>query len=200
MIRLPPTSIGLSESDIHFHLRQVSVYQSLRAQGFNKEDIQRYYAEHQALKKACENECESPSERTASWGSADVLRGSVESEEFPTGLPPTPGFRCAGQLLRGHLKTSAKSLQLQGLFQLALPAQIRPAFKDTLLPHPRHQLCLLHLLRLSYHSIYPIATPQFVRAHFCASTRMPVLRTPLLRQSQIQELTRMDKIKISRSP
>ncbi len=44
MIRLPPTSISLSESDIQFHLREINIYQSLLEQGFKLQDIQRYYA------------------------------------------------------------------------------------------------------------------------------------------------------------
>ena len=44
MIRLPPTSISLSESDINLHLREISIYQSLLQQGFTREAIQGYYA------------------------------------------------------------------------------------------------------------------------------------------------------------
>ena len=44
MIRLPPTSISLSESDIHSHLREINIYQSLLQQGFTRDSIQQYYA------------------------------------------------------------------------------------------------------------------------------------------------------------
>ena len=44
MIRLPPTSISLSESDIHLHLREINIYQSLLQQGFTRDAIQQYYA------------------------------------------------------------------------------------------------------------------------------------------------------------
>ena len=44
MIRLPPTSISLSESDIHLHLKEINIYQSLLQQGFTKDAIQQYYA------------------------------------------------------------------------------------------------------------------------------------------------------------
>ena len=48
MIRLPPTSISLSENDLQHHLHQIDVYHGLLAQGFKKKDILRYYAEHEA--------------------------------------------------------------------------------------------------------------------------------------------------------
>ncbi|EXJ67772.1 uncharacterized protein A1O5_09118 [Cladophialophora psammophila CBS 110553] len=42
MIRLPPSSLSISESDIDFHVRQTEIYQGLLRQGFKKEDIIRY--------------------------------------------------------------------------------------------------------------------------------------------------------------
>ncbi|OAP59406.1 hypothetical protein AYL99_06704 [Fonsecaea erecta] len=42
MIRLPPSSLSLSERDIEFHLRQTQIYQGLLRQGFKKDDIIRY--------------------------------------------------------------------------------------------------------------------------------------------------------------
>jgi len=45
MIRLPPTSISLSEHDIIFHLQQLELYQGLLKQGFSKQDICRYLAD-----------------------------------------------------------------------------------------------------------------------------------------------------------
>ncbi|EXJ86635.1 hypothetical protein A1O3_03588, partial [Capronia epimyces CBS 606.96] len=46
MIRLPPSSISLSESDVEFHLRQAEIYHGLLRQGFEKHDIVRYLKDH----------------------------------------------------------------------------------------------------------------------------------------------------------
>ncbi|KIW66239.1 hypothetical protein PV04_08439 [Phialophora macrospora] len=46
MIRLPATSISLSERDIDFHLRQAELYYGLRKQGFKKEDVIRYLKDY----------------------------------------------------------------------------------------------------------------------------------------------------------
>jgi hypothetical protein len=45
MICLPPTSIALSESDIDSHLREIEIKEQLYAQGFTREEVQRYYGE-----------------------------------------------------------------------------------------------------------------------------------------------------------
>lgn len=45
MIRFPPTSIALSESDIEFHLREIQLKEQLYAQGFTQKEVQRYYNE-----------------------------------------------------------------------------------------------------------------------------------------------------------
>ena len=56
MIRLPPTSIALSEADIEFHLRQAQLYHGLRKQGFKKEDIARYLSDYheQSTQAVCQ--------------------------------------------------------------------------------------------------------------------------------------------------
>jgi hypothetical protein len=46
MIRLPPTSIFLSENDIQFHIQQLEIYHGLLKQGFSKEDISRYLEDY----------------------------------------------------------------------------------------------------------------------------------------------------------
>lgn len=46
MIRLPPTSISLSENDIQFHMQQAEIYQGLLKQGFDKQDISRYLEDY----------------------------------------------------------------------------------------------------------------------------------------------------------
>ncbi|KAH0839054.1 hypothetical protein AYO21_04651 [Fonsecaea monophora] len=42
MIRLPPSSLSVSERDIDFHVRQTEIYQGLLRQGFKRDDIIRY--------------------------------------------------------------------------------------------------------------------------------------------------------------
>ena len=42
MIRLPPTSISISENDVQFHLRQTEILHGLLKQGFKKNDVARY--------------------------------------------------------------------------------------------------------------------------------------------------------------
>lgn len=46
MIRLPPSSISLSERDIDFHLQQAHLYHGLLKQGFKKDDIIRYLSDY----------------------------------------------------------------------------------------------------------------------------------------------------------
>ena len=43
MIRFPPTSIALSESDIDFHLNEIRVKEQLYAQGLMRKEVHRYY-------------------------------------------------------------------------------------------------------------------------------------------------------------
>ncbi len=45
MIRFPPTSIALSDSDIDFHFREIQIKEQLYAQGFTKKEVQRYYGQ-----------------------------------------------------------------------------------------------------------------------------------------------------------
>lgn len=42
MLRIPPSSIDLSEQDVNFHLQQVDIYYGLLKQGFKKSDIIRH--------------------------------------------------------------------------------------------------------------------------------------------------------------
>ena len=51
MIRLPPTSISLSDNDLAFHLQQIDIYHGLLKQGFKKRDIIRYFNEHNAAQQ-----------------------------------------------------------------------------------------------------------------------------------------------------
>ncbi|KAF7510100.1 hypothetical protein GJ744_006999 [Endocarpon pusillum] len=54
MIRFPPTSIALSESDIEFHLREIQIKQQLYAQGFTPKEVQRYYNERHGQVNGCD--------------------------------------------------------------------------------------------------------------------------------------------------
>lgn len=54
MIRFPPTSIALSESDIEFHLREIQNKQQLYAQGFTQKEVQRYYNERHGHVNRCD--------------------------------------------------------------------------------------------------------------------------------------------------
>ena len=56
MIRFPPTSIALSESDIEFHLREIQIKQQLYAQGFTQKEVQRYYNERHGHVNGCDVE------------------------------------------------------------------------------------------------------------------------------------------------
>ncbi|RMZ89167.1 hypothetical protein DV736_g3610, partial [Chaetothyriales sp. CBS 134916] len=59
MIRLPPTGISLSDSDIDFHLQQIDIYHGLLKQGFKKKEILRYFDEHQATQNPSPRPCSS---------------------------------------------------------------------------------------------------------------------------------------------
>ncbi|KEF52288.1 uncharacterized protein A1O9_11528 [Exophiala aquamarina CBS 119918] len=75
MIRLPPTSISLSEHDIIFHIQQLEIYQGLLKQGFSKQDICRYLADDR----------KDTLQETASW-----------AQSLTTRAPTTLDFACQG--------------------------------------------------------------------------------------------------------
>ena len=76
MIRLPPTSIFLSESDIQFHIQQLEIYHGLLKQGFSKEDTSRYLEDYR--KNTLQD---------------TALLAQVE----PTRAPSTLDFACRGK-------------------------------------------------------------------------------------------------------
>ena len=43
MLRMRPTSIGLSEMDVEVHFHQINLYRTLRRQGYSKTQIQHLY-------------------------------------------------------------------------------------------------------------------------------------------------------------
>ncbi|EHY53801.1 hypothetical protein HRR83_004447 [Exophiala dermatitidis] len=73
MIRLPPSSITLSESDVEFHLRQAEIYHGLLRQGFKKQEIIHYLADHRRAL-------------------AEAAGGSLEDEMLPA--PGTVELAC----------------------------------------------------------------------------------------------------------
>ncbi|ERF71749.1 hypothetical protein EPUS_01664 [Endocarpon pusillum Z07020] len=101
MIRFPPTSIALSESDIEFHLREIQIKQQLYAQGFTPKEVQRYYNERQGQVNSGDAEddvvltltqaatCSQAKTKQSQGVEPDVLqrdrhRPSVDSTSIPT--------------------------------------------------------------------------------------------------------------------
>lgn len=112
MIRLPPTSVALSENDVQFHLRQIDIYHRLLAQGFKKKDIIRYYAEHAAHQS---KQLAEPLERAPTWvemvssrrivdddsgDGADLLPASPIGPPSPQISPPPIQVASAGNAPR----------------------------------------------------------------------------------------------------
>ena len=58
MLRIRPTSIGLSERDIEVHFHQINLYRTLRRQGYSKTQIQHVYDTQQQIKQNQENDQE----------------------------------------------------------------------------------------------------------------------------------------------
>jgi hypothetical protein len=58
MLRIRPTSIGLSERDIDVHFYQINLYRTLRREGYSKRQIQHFYEAQQQIKRDQENELE----------------------------------------------------------------------------------------------------------------------------------------------
>ena len=82
MIRLCPTSIGLAESDIQNHLQQINFYQQLLADGFKREQIQRFYEEQQAARRDQENDIGSASDASPSCSSLDGPHPDCEPSQL----------------------------------------------------------------------------------------------------------------------
>jgi hypothetical protein len=70
MIRFPPTSIALSESDVEFHLREIQIKAQLYDQGFTQKEVQRYYSErHGRFDDSVEDDILSSRTPTSIWTS-----------------------------------------------------------------------------------------------------------------------------------
>ena len=72
MLRIRPTSIGLSERDIEVHFHQINLYRTLRRQGYSKTQIQHLYDTQQQIKRNQENDQEI--EQLSSQGSSDAAK------------------------------------------------------------------------------------------------------------------------------
>lgn len=77
MIRFPPTSIALSESDIDFHLREIQIKEQLYAQGFTRQEVQRYYTERHGNANGYHVEGDDSSTRSPS-----TITGNTREAEY----------------------------------------------------------------------------------------------------------------------
>lgn len=83
MLRIRPTSIGLSERDIDLHFHQINLYLTLRRNGYSKKQIQYFYDTQQQIKRDEENEVEaqdSSSQSTSNEIKADNASESSRSD------------------------------------------------------------------------------------------------------------------------
>ena len=56
MLRIRPTSIGLSERDVDLHFHQINLYRSLRREGYSKGQVRHFYEIQQRIKQEQEND------------------------------------------------------------------------------------------------------------------------------------------------
>ena len=78
MLRIRPTSIGLSERDIDVHFHQINLYRTLRREGYSKKQIQHFYETQQQIKRDQENDLEA--EGSASQSTPELAKVAVESK------------------------------------------------------------------------------------------------------------------------
>ncbi len=84
MLRIPPTSIALSERDLDEHFYYIGRLQNLRREGFRKEQIQQLYEQQQKSLRNRENDNDYSSERAPSYGSQGDPPSSPRSEDSDT--------------------------------------------------------------------------------------------------------------------
>jgi len=80
MLRIRPTSIGLSERDVEVHFHQINLYRTLRRQGYSKTEIQHLYDTQQQIKRNQENGL--GVERLGSQSSSDAAK-APDAGQFP---------------------------------------------------------------------------------------------------------------------
>lgn len=88
MIRLPPSSIALSDSDVQFHLVRVEIARNLRAAGFSQEQIRKSLKDH-----------------SQPWFGRGSDGSSLESE----GTPPSVADRESSHVSKGQRRVSMSS-------------------------------------------------------------------------------------------
>ena len=80
MLRIRPTSIGLSERDVEVHFHQINWYRTLHRQGYSKTQIQHMYNTQQQIKQNQENDLEV--EQFSSQSSSDAAK-APDTGQFP---------------------------------------------------------------------------------------------------------------------
>jgi hypothetical protein len=78
MLRIRPTSIGLSERDIDLHFHQINLYRTLRRNGYSKQQIQHFYDTQQQIKRDEENEAEV--QDSSAQSSSNAIKADNASE------------------------------------------------------------------------------------------------------------------------
>jgi hypothetical protein len=72
MIRFPPTSIVLSESDVNFHLNEIRIKEQLYARGFIRKEVHQYYNQRHGYVNGIDVEGDAPSTRDSSLTSTEA--------------------------------------------------------------------------------------------------------------------------------
>ena len=83
MLRIPPTSITLSDRDLDEHFHYIDRLQNLRAKGFHKNQILQLYEQQQESLRNQENDDDHNSERTPSCGSVAATQENTDIEDAP---------------------------------------------------------------------------------------------------------------------
>lgn len=78
MLRIRPTSIGLSERDIDLHFHQINLYLALRRNGYSKKQIQHFHDTQQQIKRDEENEVEA--QDSSSQSTSNEIKADNASE------------------------------------------------------------------------------------------------------------------------
>lgn len=143
MLRFPPTSIGLSESDIDFHLREVQIREHLYAQGFTRQDVQRYYNQRYGHGNGLDDDHVLPT-RTPSVTLAKTREDPTQGSEEVCGPSGRPNEK-------PDMHSSHRSLQRLFHIEQHHLARMSKAYRNhhpplQILTHPLRCLCLLHRL------------------------------------------------------
>ena len=150
MIRLSPSSIALSQSDVEFHLQEVQIRGRLYAQGFTKEEVQRFYNdEHNSNAHGLdEDHVLSTQNPIAVWATPGEDPTQATKPMILAGGVRTPSRRSDPEL---DMHSSHQSLQ--GLLQsdqnhLAKMLEVHRNHHppSQIVKHPHRYQCVLHRL------------------------------------------------------